>query len=312
VLEQFDSKVQEIEKQRVGAYRSITEQICGLNNAQVELRTQTANLVGALKAHRTRGRWGEIQLKRVVELAGMVDHCDFFEQRSGNGSLRPDMIIHLPGERIVVVDAKVPLDAYLLSLEASDDASRDAKLDQHVCQVRKHIADLSGKAYWSQFQPTPEFVFMFLPGEAFYSAALQQDPSLVEDAVQQGVIVATPTTLIALLKAVEFGWRQEKIAKNAEQIGKLGRELYDRVCTMGGNFVDLGSSLRGAIESYNRTLGSLEARVLVSARRFKDLGISDDTKEIKVAPSIEVIPRQVQASEIIQSTGSDRLAEANA
>jgi DNA recombination protein RmuC len=297
-LEQFDRKVQEIERQRVGAYHNITQQITGLLSAQNELRNQAATLAGALKAPRTRGRWGEIQLKRVVELAGMLDHCDFFEQRSGDGTLRPDMVIQLPGQRRIVVDAKVPLEAYLTSMETNDDVRRNAKLDEHVAQIRSHMANLSSKAYWAQFQPAPEFVFMFLPGEAFYNAALERDPSLIEDGVQQRVILATPVTLIALLRAVEFGWRQDKIAEHAEHIGKLGTELHDRLCTMAAYFGDLGGSLEAAVESYNKVLGSLESRVLISARRFRELGAASEDKEIKVSQPVDVVPRELQAPEL--------------
>jgi DNA recombination protein RmuC len=299
-LEQFDRKVEEIEKARVDAYAGVRQQIDGMLAAQSDLRTQTTNLLGALKNPRTRGRWGEIQLKRVVEMAGMLDHCDFEEQQSGDGPLRPDMIVHLPGGRIVVVDAKVPLEAYLTAMEANDEATREAKLGEHARRIREHMSALSNKSYWAQFQPAPEFVFMFLPGESFYSAALDQDASLIEEGVKQGVIIATPITLIALLRAVEFGWRQDKIAKNAEQIGELGKELHDRVCKMSDHFTSLGSSLRNAVESYNQTLGSLEMRVLVSARRFKDFGATDGTKEIDRMGPIEVIPRQLQAPEMRQ------------
>jgi DNA recombination protein RmuC len=299
-LEQFDSKLQEVEKQRVGAYAGVTQQISNLLSAQNELRSETASLVGALKTPRIRGRWGEIQLKRVVEIAGMLDHCDFFEQQSGDGPLRPDMIIELPYGRTIVIDAKVPLDSYLMAMEAKDDDTRKAKLIEHVRQIRKHMSQLSGKSYWDQFPSAPEFVFMFLPGESFYSAALQQDPSLIEDAVNQRVIIATPVTLITLLRAVEFGWRQKRLDENAKQIGNLGKELYERICKMGDHFAHLGSKLRGAVDSYNDAVGSLEARVLVSARRFKELGVAGATKEIETVESIEVVPRKMQASEVHQ------------
>jgi DNA recombination protein RmuC len=303
-LEQFDCKLQEVEKQRVGAYAGVTQQISNLLSAQNELRSQTANLVGALKTPGIRGRWGEIQLKRVVEIAGMLDHCDFFEQQSGDGPLRPDMIVHLPYERTIVIDAKVPLDSYLMANEAKDDDMRKAKLIEHVRQIRKHMSQLSGKSYWDQFQPAPEFVFMFLPAESFYSAALQQDPSLIEDGVNQRVIIATPTTLITLLRAVEFGWRQKRLDENAKQIGNLGKELYDRVCKMGDHFAHLGSKLHGAVDSYNQAVASLETRVLVSARRLKEFGAADATKEIETVESIEVRPRKLQSPEMYQMVGS--------
>jgi DNA recombination protein RmuC len=297
-LEQFDHKLQDVEKQRVGAYEGVTQQIGNLLSAQNELRSQTANLVGALRTPRVRGRWGEIQLKRVVEIAAMLDHCDFMEQQSGDGPLRPDMIVQLPYERTIVIDAKVPLDSYLMAMEAQDDDTRKAKLNDHVRQIRKHMSQLSVKSYWDQFQSAPEFVFMFLPGESFYSAALQQDPSLIEDGVSQRVIIATPITLITLLRAVEFGWRQKRLDESAKQIGNLGRELYDRLCKMGDHFAHLGSKLHGAVDSYNQAVGSLESRVLVSARRFKELGAADNAKEIDTMVSIDVTPRRLQAPEM--------------
>jgi DNA recombination protein RmuC len=228
----------------------------------------------------------------------MLDHCDFFEQQSGDGPLRPDMIVRLPHGRSIVVDAKVPMEAYLTAMEAKDEATREAKLDEHVQKIREHMSALSSRSYRDQFKPGPELVFMFLPGESFYSAALEQEPSLIEEGVKQGIIIATPITLIALLRTVEFGWREEKLAEHAEQIGNLGKELHDRVCTMGGHFAKLGSSLRVAVDSYNQTLGSLETRVLVSARRLKDLGASDGVREIDTVVSVDVIPRPLQKLEI--------------
>jgi len=210
------------------------------------------------------------------------------------------MIIQLPYGRTIVIDAKVPLDSYLMAMDAKDDDMRKAKLIEHVRQIRKHMSQLSGKSYWDQFQSAPEFVFMFLPGESFYSAALQQDPSLIEDGVNQRVIIATPITLITLLRAVEFGWRQKRLDENAKQIGNLGKELYDRVCKMGDHFAHLGSKLRGAVDSYNQAVGSLETRVLVSARRFKEFGAADVTKEIETVESIELVPRKMQAPEMCE------------
>lgn len=300
-LDRFDLKIQEVEKARVGAYEGLTSQVRGLFDSQQQLRSETTNLVNALKTPRIRGRWGEIQLRRVVELAGMIAHCDFAEQQSANteeGRLRPDMVVRLPGQKTVVVDAKSPLDAYLLALEAADETDRGAHLATYAAAIRGHIAQLSAKNYWEQFQSAPEFVFMFLPGESFYSAALEADPSLIESGVGQRVILATPTTLIALLKAIAYGWRQERLAEDAEKIGNLGKELYERVCTLGTHFFGLGSSLERAVEKYNEAARSLETRVLVSARRFKELPIAATDKEIERAKQIETIPRQLQTPDL--------------
>lgn len=300
-LEKFDTKVQELEKVRVGAYEGISAQITSLLQSQRDLRSETTNLVSALKTPRVRGRWGEIQLRRVVELAGMVSHCDFFEQQSVNtetGRLRPDMIVRLPGNNTIVVDAKSPLDQYLNAMDAQDDNVRDAHLAKYVQNIKGHMAELNNKTYWDQFKPAPEFVFMFLPGESFYSAALQADPALIEGNASQRVILATPTTLIALLKAVAYGWRQERLAEDAEKIGNLGKELYERISTLGGHFAGVGSSLRSAVEKYNEAAGALESRVLVSARRFKDLPITPSDKNIIIANQIDTSSRQLQSPEL--------------
>jgi DNA recombination protein RmuC len=300
-LDRFDLKIQEVEKARVGAYEGLTSQVRSLFDSQQQLRAETTNLVNALKSPRIRGRWGEIQLRRVVELAGMIDHCDFAEQQSAtteDGRLRPDMVVRLPGQKTVVVDAKSPLDSYLRALDTSDDNERRTHLATYAAQIRGHISALSNKAYWEQFTPAPEFVFLFLPGESFYSAALEADPSLIEGAINQRVILATPTTLIALLKAVSYGWRQERLAEDAEKIGNLGKELYERVCTLGAHFLSLGSSLRTAVDRYNDAVGTLESRVLISARRFKDMPITASDREIKPMSQIETIPRQLQTPEL--------------
>jgi DNA recombination protein RmuC len=301
-LDKFEAKVQELEKARVGAYENIAAQVHGLLQSQKDLRSETANLVSALKTPRIRGRWGEIQLRRVVELAGMINHCDFLEQPSvttESGRLRPDLIVRLPGNNTIVVDAKSPLDQYLLAMEAENDDIRQTHLSQYAMQIRGHMSALGNKAYWEQFKPAPEFVFMFLPGESFYSAALEADPGLIEGNASQRVILATPTTLIALLKAVSYGWRQERLAEDVEKIGSLGKELYERISVLGTHFAGVGSSLRAAVEKYNDAAGTLESRVLVSARRFKELPITPTDKEIVFPNQIDTVSRQLQSPELV-------------
>lgn len=298
-LEKVDSQLREIEKERVGHYGQLVEQLRFVSEAHQKLHSETANLVKALRTPSVRGRWGEIQLKRVVEMAGMLEYCDFSEQESiptETGRLRPDLIVHLPGEKNVVVDAKAPLEAYLEALEAGDDATRELRMKQHARQVRDHMTSLGSKAYWEGLDSVPEFVVMFLPGEAFFSAALQQDPGLIEYGVDQRVIVASPTTLIALLRAVSYGWRQEKIAENAQAISDLGRSLYERLATLAGHFGKLGRGLDHAVDAYNDAIGSLESRVLVAARRFKEMG-SGTSNEIDALEGVERSSRKLQAPE---------------
>jgi DNA recombination protein RmuC len=298
-LDTLDGQLRAIENVRSAAYGTLSEQVKSLIETQTQLRSETANLVKALRAPVVRGRWGEIQLKRVVEMAGMIDHCDFYEQgtvTTDDGRLRPDLVVRLPGDKNIVVDAKAPLQAYLEALEAPTDELRLVKLKEHAGQVRNHTAKLSAKAYWEHLQPTPEFVVLFLPGETFFSAALEQDPALIELGVSQRVILATPTTLIALLRAVSYGWRQEQVAENAQKISELGQELYERIATMVEYLAGLRSSLNSSVGAFNRTVGALQERVLPSMRKFKELGIASK-KDLKEFEPIDSVPREIATAE---------------
>jgi DNA recombination protein RmuC len=309
-LGKMDEQIRAIEKARGEAYGTLSEQVQSLARTQAELRSETSNLVKALRAPAVRGRWGEIQLKRVVELAGMINRCDFLEQQTvqgGEGKLRPDLCVQLPGGKNIIVDAKAPLQAYLESLEAPTDEIRNLKLKEHARQVRDHMGKLAAKTYWDYLKPTPEFVVLFLPGETFFSAALEQDPSLIEQGVNERVILATPTTLIALLRAVAYGWRQEQIAENAGKISQLGQELYDRLATSAGHVASLGAALKNSVDRYNDAVGSLESRVLISARRFKELGVAAKA-EIKELQPIEVVPRELAPS--LLGNGAPEIAAA--
>jgi len=297
-LDRFDVRINELEKTRTGAYESLVQQVRQMMETQTLLRAETGNLVKALRSPIGRGRWGEIQLRRVVEMAGMLSHCDFFEQENAStedGRFRPDLLVRLPSNKNIVVDAKAPLSAYLESIESHDEEKRKIFLKDHARQVRAHIVSLGRKSYWDQFQPTPEFVILFLPGEIFFSAALEQDPTLIEAGVEQNVILATPTTLIALLRAVAYGWSNEAISQNAKKMGELGREIYKRLTAMSDHWRKVGKNLSGAVEAYNQATGSLESRVLVCARQFHVQGL----QEIEELPPVEKVSRDLQAPEML-------------
>lgn len=302
-LKVLDHKIHEVEKSRIGAYEGIKQQIHDLLRTQHDLKAETTNLVKALRTPHVRGRWGEIQLKRVVEMAGMIAQCDFLEQVHSEDEnmrrIRPDMIVKLPGGKNIIVDSKVPLMAYLESLEVTDEGQRVEKLKEHARHVKSHIHALSQRSYWEQFTDSPEFVVLFLPGESFFSAALDQDPTLIELGADKKVILSTPTTLIALLRAVSYGWRQEKIAENARKISDLGKDLHTRLDGMGRYLVRLGKSLGGAVESYNQTVGTFESRVLVAARKFEDLEVIGGSQIDVIAP-LETHIRRVHSSEVFE------------
>ncbi|MEI6562034.1 MAG: DNA recombination protein RmuC [Verrucomicrobiota bacterium] len=300
-LDKVDAKIQEIEKSRAGAYEALTAQVKNMMEAQGRLRTETTHLAQALRSPVVRGRWGEVQLRRVVEMAGMLAHCDFVEQTSvatETGRQRPDLVVRLPGGRQIVVDAKAPLAAYLEAFDMRDETTRTLKLAAHAAHIRSHIDALSKKAYWEQFAQAPEFVILFLPGESFFSAALEHDPALIEYGTERRVILATPTTLISLLKAVFYGWRQENLAKNAEEISRLGRELYKRLSDMGGHMEKMGRSLNSAVEHFNKLAATTESRVLVTARKFRDLEPAQPGDELEPPAQVETAARQLQAPEL--------------
>ena len=292
-LKRYEDQIRAMEEKRHQAYGSLEEQLRSLALTHENLQRETSNLVSALRKPQVRGRWGEMQLRRVAELSGMSMHCDFTEQQSVDtekGRIRPDMIVHLPMEREIVVDAKVSLEAYLDATAGRTEEEKKAGLERHAQQVRSHMVKLASKDYWSQFRKSPEFVVLFIPGEAFLSAAVEIDTGLIEDGIAKRVIIATPTTLIALLRAIAYGWRQEQMTKNAEQISMLGKELYERMSTMSKYFGELGSAIERSISAYNKVIGSMESRVLPSIRKFRELGATG-AEEIPQLEQVDQKPR---------------------
>ncbi|TMH28157.1 MAG: DNA recombination protein RmuC [Betaproteobacteria bacterium] len=300
-LEKFEGKVQALEVAREGAYQGLVQQVSQLLDTGRQLRSETSNLVQALRSPVIRGQWGEIQLRRVVEMAGMLNYCDFLEQetvRTETGTLRPDLIVKLPAGKTIVVDAKAPVAQFLDAMAVADEAERKAKLQAFARLVRDRVGELGRKSYWDQFEHTPELVVMFLPGDHFYSAALQEDPALLEYGVEQKVLIATPVNLIGLLRAIAYGWRQEAIAANAKEISELGAELYKRIADLGGHWLDLGRNLTRTVDAFNSAVGSLESRVLVSARRFRELGAASGAVDIAAVEPVEKGPRSLKVLDI--------------
>jgi DNA recombination protein RmuC len=303
-IHRYERRVVEVEADRIDAYAELRTEVRQMHAVSAALSASAGQLVAALRAPTIRGRWGEQQLRRIVEAAGMLDHCDFEEQVSvtaDEGGLRPDLVVRLAGGRQLVVDAKAPLEAYLTALEARDERARDNQLDLHARHLRAHVDQLSAKSYWSAFDGTPEFVVLFVPADPFLDAALQRDPTLLEHAFTRNVVLATPATLVALLRTVAYSWRQESLTRNAQQVHALGRELYARLATMGSHLTKLGASLGAAVTAYNRFVGSMEARVLVTARKFAELGVSDD--DLPTPEQIDQAPRQPQSPELVEAEG---------
>jgi len=299
-LQRVESQGQQLESRREGAYATLEQQLSTLRTSSDDLRRETLNLVTALRGSQVRGRWGELTLRRVVELAGLAEHCDFDEQvtlKASGSAQRPDLVVHLPGDREIVVDAKVPLAAYLDALDAPRPEERQAALLRHAAQMRQHMNTLSGKAYWAQFPSSLDLVVMFVPGEAFVAAAAEQDRALLEDGMGQRVVVATPTTLIVLLRSIAYGWKQERLAASALEIRDLGRELYERLRTLAGHVDRIGVTLGQSVRAYNDAVGSLESRVLPKAREFRELGAGDGD-EIRRLKGVEQVPRPLAAAEL--------------
>lgn len=296
-LSKLDEGMRAIEKERKGEKEQLKEHLKTISESEQALRKETANLVKALRKPDVRGMWGEMQLKRVVELAGMVNYCDFFEQQVEKGEhqvLRPDLIIKLPGEKQIIVDAKAPFEAFLEANQTEDHDKKEDRLKAHARHLRAHMTALGKKSYWQKFQPTPEFVILFLPAEIFFSAALQYDPSLIEAGAEMGVIFATPTTLIGLLRSIAYGWKQDTFSKHAKEIAELAKELHKRLSDMGKHWASVGKNLTNAVDGYNKAIGSFERRVLVSARKLKDYGAATDHIDLESVQFIDRVPRQVE------------------
>jgi len=297
-LEKTEQQIRLMENERKQAYGSLTKHLETMTQTQQLLQGETRNLVQALRRPEVRGQWGELTLKRMAELAGMVEYCDFYEQEQTNtedGRLRPDMIVRMPGGREIVVDVKTPLDAYLSAVEASDDETRRKHLEHHARKVRERVRELASKAYWTQFKNAPDFVILFIPGEQFLTAALDMDRELIEDALKQKVILTTPTSFVALLRAIAYGWRQESLTANAEHIRDVGEELYGRLATFSEHLMKLGRSLNGTVADYNKTVGSFEAKLLPGARKFSEMGVGGD-KALEEPERIDKAVRDVQPS----------------
>ncbi len=300
-LTRYERGLQQMEAERKGAYATLNERVAALHHGHERLEKETRNLVTALRSPHTRGRWGEMTLRRAVEAAGMLEHCDFEEQKTvvgEDGYVRPDMVVHLPGGGQVVIDSKVPLDAFLQFIEADDDDDRQRLLEKHAKQLRTHIEQLAKKEYWKQFESSPEFVVAFIPGEPLLAAALDTDPALQDDALDKRIILATPNTLVAALRTIALSWQQETLAENAREVKDLGAELYERLRTWTGHMQALQKSLSSSVDAYNRAVGSLESRVLVTARKFPSLGVvGSERADITELSSIETAPRHLQAVE---------------
>jgi len=312
-LHRLDGQLRTVEKEREAAYAGLREQVGAMHRTSEQLQSETRQLVTALRAPQVRGRWGELQLERIVELAGMVEHCDFSRQLTATDAggdddalVRPDLVVHLAGGKHIVLDAKVPFGAYLEAVDATDPDRRADRLAAHARHLRTHVDSLAHKSYWQRFDATPEFVVLFVPGDPFLEAALQSDPALLEHAFERNVVISTPTTLIALLRTVAYTWRQEALARNAARVQELGRELHSRLATMGGHVARLGKQLGGAVEAYNRTVTSLESRVLVTARRFGELGVV--AEQLDTPEQVERSPRAVQAVELLASATDSLVA----